>query len=357
MVFSDLHLHNWEYGATDLITGNSRLLSQKAEVENLINHCKKNNITRAFFCGDLFHTYGKLSTDVLSVAYHIFRAFKTAGIELHVLHGNHDINVRRVVFPVGGLKSSLTPFENMARIVYKPVILSFDDMYACLIPFTNSSTALKRFLTSIDTPPFSPTKPIYLFLHQGVQGAPVGSGYLIDEILHPSMIPKNITRAFTGHYHSHRDLGKLVIVGSHSQLTWADKGETRGALIVDTETGEYEMFENSLAPKFIEFSMEFLKNAIGMRLQLENEIFGNFIRVTNVDKGFNPEDIKKLRNIITSFGTRHVEFQFKDADPISISGNEIKEFNLDEIVKEFSKNLSERHIAIENQLRGNTYEI
>ena len=93
IVYSDLHLHNWEYGSKPTTSGyNSRLLQQKTFLYQLGHYCRENNIKDVFFCGDFFHTHGKLSTDVIYQGFSGIQYLNSQQINQYMLVGNHDIS-------------------------------------------------------------------------------------------------------------------------------------------------------------------------------------------------------------------------------------------------------------------------
>jgi len=92
IVFSDLHLHAWNYGArVDEGGMNSRLLGQAGAMYQMGAYANQNDIKNVFFCGDYFHTPGQIKTSVLQIANDIVHVLKTTyGVELHYIVGNHD---------------------------------------------------------------------------------------------------------------------------------------------------------------------------------------------------------------------------------------------------------------------------
>ena len=90
LIFSDLHVHNWTYGATQIDGWNSRLLVQEKFLDHLANVAAEEDIDVAVFCGDLFHQHGQLTADVLQVAYEGFRTLGNTIPDCYALVGNHD---------------------------------------------------------------------------------------------------------------------------------------------------------------------------------------------------------------------------------------------------------------------------
>ena len=91
IVFSDLHLHNWNYGARSIQGVNSRLLYQVRVLKQIEHYARRNRIKNIYFCGDLFHGHHTLHLGPLSFAAKVFSRWKKFGFNLVLLVGNHDI--------------------------------------------------------------------------------------------------------------------------------------------------------------------------------------------------------------------------------------------------------------------------
>ena len=279
LIFSDLHLHNWQYGST-LVNGmNSRLLDGANVLNQIAEYCKTNPIDYVVFGGDLFHTHGKIDAAVLKVAWEGIRNIIKHTGEMFLLVGNHDTSDKSMaVHAMHWLESF-----DQCTVIHKP---THNHLFSAL-PYTEDITVLKDFFRDAGQ---------ICFTHQGMAGVPIGSGFLINEIMTPSMIPSTIKHLFTGHYHKHTLVSDHVtVIGSTMQLTWADEGDKRGFLVYDTATGSIEQIE-SIAPKFVTVDWDALTD-IG---PCEN----NFVRVINYAR-YNQE---ATRVDIMESGARSVEF-------------------------------------------------
>jgi DNA repair exonuclease SbcCD nuclease subunit len=143
------------------------------------------------------------------------------------------------------------------------------------IPYSTEKNVLAEYLAR-------PT-PLYLtpnlyFLHQGVAGTEMGSGYIVNEIFEESMLPSHCTAAFSGHYHTFRKHSpRLYTVGSLTHQNWNDVNESKGFLIHDTDldtTQRYE-FSHPSEFKFLEDSFNNLSNL--------NSLINKVVRITDPD--------------------------------------------------------------------------
>jgi DNA repair exonuclease SbcCD nuclease subunit len=134
-------------------------------------------------------------------------------MRVYALVGNHDM------YSKNGTQHALHCISPYATIVSHPMHVEIlDSVPISLAPYTESEEVLKQFLKGT-------AKDSFVFMHQGVANVPMGSGFVVNEILKPDMIPDHISLAFTGHYHAHRQVGNLVVVGAPMQQSYADEGE------------------------------------------------------------------------------------------------------------------------------------
>ena len=211
LIFSDLHLHNWPYGASLVDGMNSRLKAQ-ADVLYAITDAAV-DADRVVFCGDLFHCHGKLDAAVLEVAWQGFhRIARLGNCPIDLLVGNHDMADKSMryhslqwmrAFNYGTKDSHFT-------VIDYPLHQSHNhDGPFSFLPYTEDKAVIEKFFAECGE---------VCFMHQGVAKVPMGSGFLIDEILTLDMIPDHVKHVFTGHYHQHNKVSdKLTIVGSTMQ--------------------------------------------------------------------------------------------------------------------------------------------
>jgi len=325
--------------------------------------CCNNSIEELFFCGDFFHVHNTINTDVLFLANRAIEYIAINNINHHMLVGNHDIsrsfkkdyNNRVLLEP-----NSISIFNKKAHIYSSPYVCKLinNEYYASFVPYIENKDLLLDILdkiSKVDTGKFKH----FLFMHQGVSNVPIGSGFILNEFLSPDMIPDNVTRAFVGHYHVHRDLGKLVIVGPPMQHTRADKYEQGGCLFVDASTGEFTrelVYKNS---KFVELTEDFVELSLkmGKENELKNLVNFNFVRVLDFKGNMeNAETIKEL--LITKFDAEFVDFQFNE-DSKSKENEKPSDTSLsiEQLISEYNNGLFPREQEVGALLREGKYAI
>ena len=202
------------------------------------------------------------------------------------------------------------------------------------LPYTEDKAVIEKF--------FEDAIDHVCFMHQGVAKVPMGSGFLIDEILTQDMIPSHVKHVFTGHYHQHNRVSdKLTIVGSTMQHTWNDTGDDRGYVWYDTETGEIEHVDVG-APRFQTLNLagrgscDWIYHERGADASDISLAFrGNFVRVQD----YNPQFKDEIREgLMGEAGARSVEFVPKVAETkkLDLSGN-TGGFHLPTLVDEYTK--------------------
>jgi DNA repair exonuclease SbcCD nuclease subunit len=274
LIFSDLHLHQWSYGADYAFGRNSRLEGQEKFLFDIQTYISENDIDYCVFGGDLFHTHGKVDMEVIHIAIEGLRGIKRAvNHDCYALIGNHDIKQK------GG--------DDYIRSLYAAsgwVTPSFNTpMNAAGMGFINYQDDNDEFLRQFKMLCATPSAKV-IFTHQGVKSVEVGSGFEI---------------VFTGHYHRHQVVApNLTVIGSPMQHTWGDKGEDRGFILIDLDTGRWKFRPYEKAPKFVEVDAG-LGNKAGLL-----EIEGNFVRVLG-----KVDEKKVITENLLSLGAKAVEFQ------------------------------------------------
>ena len=231
-------MYEWSMGSAINNAGvNSRLYSQYLVVKQILDYCLEHQIKHVFFGGDWFHTFNTISAITLHWSIKSLQLLTDNQIQVYINDGNHDHATR------SGQYTSLTAFERPYCYVSQDRSFDVGGLKVKMVGYKENRDAL---LMNIEHEHVD-----MLFLHQGVSGEPMLSGFVIpNEILRPSDIPSD-TICWTGHYHNHKIISpNLTIVGAPLQHTWGDAGQTRGWIDYNTDTGEMLHIE-SKAPKFL----------------------------------------------------------------------------------------------------------
>lgn len=304
LLFSDIHLHTWEFGSSIDSQGfNSRLTGGLKVIDRVYEEASSRGIKYIIFTGDLFHVRNGVSPQVLHRTFECFKdnSYSHPDVEIFLMLGNHDFT-RDMKFTSVRCLSSIP----RVKVISEPIQdckLFGGDILASFNPYTPDSDCFRRLLTS-------PSCPDVHFAHQGFGGlAQDPRNYYIDEIASvddmSQWFGRKSVEIISGHYHDHalltgsdRDLDSLYgfFVGAPSQQNFGDVGANRGFLTY--ELGSRKPVFHSLEdinPLFVDVSED---TPIS-----ELNISGNFVRclaypdvmedlVTHTNK-FNPEAVVK----------------------------------------------------------------
>jgi len=330
LIFSDIHFHNWSYGASYENGWNSRLLDQKKVCDQLVDLSYRHNVDYVIFCGDLFHTHGKIESGPLYIASDLFSRFKKPDRKIIVLVGNHDL----------GIKKGATSVDWLAKLDVKIVHDTYINDKFGFIAYTDNEQSFKDSCFKLKEHNLD-----YWFLHQGVKNVPVGSDFVVPNEFSFD-IPENLKMVFTGHYHNHTQVidRPITIIGSPMQFNWSDTEKTRGCIILDTWTHEWK-FHPLDSPKFIALKgLDSFFNA--------NNVENNFVKIT--------EEIPiifmdEIRSKLMEAGARAVEFSFK-ASKAKV-GMTTNVFDINSLIKRYINlnKVDNKGQNIADQLREGNY--
>lgn len=257
LIFSDFHAHNFKYGAKRVSVPaqmglyNSRLADSLRVLTEMRMYAHRHGIECVLFGGDLFHRRSAVSTDVFNLVLESLSYFETDGIELHLLVGNHDMADRL------GHVHSLEAFDFLPNVFIHDSVnlvptLGFDMV---TVPYTDDVNEARRRLQRAGELVYDPDNTI-LLAHLGMQGAKVGSDYVLisdGDIVTKDVPNERFAGCFFGHFHEHQQLfSNGWFIGASHQHNWGDSGGKRGFLHVKLEGGKvsFKRLETS-APRFI----------------------------------------------------------------------------------------------------------
>jgi DNA repair exonuclease SbcCD nuclease subunit len=296
IVFSDLHAHNFPYGATrTTIPGlgglyNSRLADTAAVLDEILEYAKQTKIEHVVFCGDLFHRRTSVPTDVRHVVVDRLQKFADEDIQLYMIPGNHDMGDR-----IGNYHHlvGLGELSEFVHVYDKTNAKDLEEVQFVFLPYTDSLEEAKRRLEVAGNLAEYSGKPSILFGHLGMQGATVGSDYvLINEAdITVSDVPNTkFAACFFGHFHEHQQLfSNGWFVGATHQHNWGDAYGSRGYLHVKVEKGKVEIHEQirTMAPEFVT-----TRDGKTSRGELSMMKANDFVRNITKDKFLDREELR-----------------------------------------------------------------
>lgn len=209
--------------------------------------------------GDLFDQRGIIKTSCFDMLYRHRVKWREAGIRHIDNVGNHDQEDR------DGEIHPLKIFEEFDWIVCtKPTLI--EDVKWVIVPYMKDITEAVKDAKE--------AKAKALFIHGGVKGA-----WRNDKSQDPDGFDiaqfKKIPTVFSGHYHYRHKVGNVQYIGSPYQQSFAEKGQDKGIMIFDDQTGETEFHEVPGTPKHYE---------VEATIDEDGEIICPDIGSTSIDK-------------------------------------------------------------------------
>jgi DNA repair exonuclease SbcCD nuclease subunit len=256
LLFSDFHAHNFRYGSYrvpfDGREGlyNSRLIDAIEVLRQIDAYADDNGIPLILFGGDLFHKRQHVSTEVFNLV-HSQLCHMARNKKLLLVPGNHDYADR------AGNIHSLEPFRGETNIeVSTGGLHSFKDFAVCALPYDDDKTTIVASLEKLGDLAEAQEVPTILLAHTGIQGARVGSDYVLvaDHDIQVSDVPRDkFLGCFFGHYHQHQQVfSNGWFIGATHQHNWGDAGTTRGFLHASIRDGQLSFVQvPTVAPCFV----------------------------------------------------------------------------------------------------------
>ncbi len=290
VVVSDVHAHNWSACSTTTNGLNSRLLDTTLELTRVRQHMLHYGIKYIVNCGDLFHVRGKPPTEAVNLMLANAKSLKKQGAEQFYLRGNHDTSLE-------SKHHSLEPFKEYGLVIDKPMRFKIEDTECVGIPYCVTIEELEEGLKLVRP------KTKLLFMHQGVHGVPLRSGYIPGEMMKPSLLPKSTLLNILGHYHEYQWINKnSLYVGSLTQHNWGDEGIGKYFLEVRIRIPPDELLEVN----------EQLTRAPQFKTLYEGSLLKGFDIQNNFCRFHLYQSIShrasEIRDTLMSNGARHVEF-------------------------------------------------
>jgi DNA repair exonuclease SbcCD nuclease subunit len=236
LIFSDLHAHNFKYGSKrvgyrDCGMYNSRLLDTLGVLDEIKDYALAHGIKTILFGGDLFHRRQVYHTDVFNMVFQKIKEMSDEGLGFLMIPGNHDYADRV------GLVHALQPFEALADVWVSPLVLPrmiTDECTVLCVPYTPDLDTARANLKFVGRLADDTDGPTILLAHLGMQGARVGSDYILvsdGDVTVKDVPHESFTACFFGHYHQHQQLfGNGWYIGATHEQNWGDSGGLRGFL-------------------------------------------------------------------------------------------------------------------------------
>lgn len=241
VAFSDLHAHNWkDFCHLDGTTGlNSRLLDAVHCIVQIREYCISHDISTVVFLGDMFETKGVVPFSVFNPIYAELTLFKTVGIHLIMLVGNHDLTTRACEI------HAMQAFKTFATVVDKPTLIKNAEKSAFLAaPFTYDINIFNQYLEILQAKGEAAVGyDLVRLLHCDCAKAKVESGFIVYHDIKPDIFKfADYCITLMGHYHMHQWVhSKACYVGSTQSCHIGEANVEKGFVDVTVSKGACEI--------------------------------------------------------------------------------------------------------------------
>jgi DNA repair exonuclease SbcCD nuclease subunit len=287
LLFTDLHLDNWNAYSTTLSNGyNSRLAKQIQLLDNLLMYAKK-NVDYVVFAGDLFNRRLLVPTDVLHLAFETFSDYPDTPI--YLLVGNHDMYDNN---PTHTILSVFREFDNVFVISRDTTIYFQPQTHVTLVPYGISIPAAS---TKLDKDAYQ-----ILVTHYGLAEAKLGpSNFRMESDLTVKKIREfGYDLSLFGHIHKAQALtDQIVVLGSAMAHSFHEAGEPKFFYVFDGEDRSLVKYPTN-APEFLVHNVNSEEEFYSIDTQ-----DGNYHRINILTPKITFDDVKNYTdtNVIISF--------------------------------------------------------
>lgn len=224
----------------------------------------KYNVKTILCSGDLFDKRKNIDFRVLhNVKDHFFKELEKREMVMYIIAGNHDV-VYKNTNRLNSLDLLLSEYVHKSSVVilHEPSTLLFDGMEIGLVPWINEENyenSMKYIANHSHLP--------LLIGHFEMTGlsefSSITHGVSKD-------IFSDYEQVISGHYHTPIIEGNIWYPGSPLEFTWADYGQSKGFVLLDTTTREY----NKVITKQKMFHKVFYDDTKELELKKQRSQFG-----------------------------------------------------------------------------------
>ena len=156
--------------------------------------------------------------------------------KVHMLVGNHDCYYKNNN-EVNSISLTCAEYDNITTYQDVPQVVEIGGSNILFIPWI----AAAHYAESINT--ISTAKADVAMGHLEINGNEIMPGLFCDHGLDRELF-KRYERVFSGHYHAQQDDGHIRYLGAPYEITWNDYNTAKGFHIYDTDTREFEFYQN-----------------------------------------------------------------------------------------------------------------
>lgn len=223
------------------------------------------------------------------------------GQRLYAFPGNHDMYLKNS-WDINSLK----PLSKHIRGLSNVSKIEFDGRRFWVLPFIHYESEYMRVLGSIEKR-YKPGD--VLLTHVGVKNALLNTCFLLKSWSVVDFTQCPFDKIFTGHFHSHQQVGDNVwYPGSPIPFKFDEGDVDHGFIVYDTDTHTHEFVsiwygekDSSAPPQYLTLDKASLDSIPAA------EIAGNIIRVA-LDRGYTHNERLEIKEKLEQLGARDVRW-------------------------------------------------
>lgn len=245
---------------------------QESFFRDLIPLLKEEGVTDLIHLGDVYDVRKYINFKALKKSFGFFTEILLAsGMNIHLIVGNHDTYYKNTL-EINAINELLgwTDFN-----IYETAEeIKIDSMKFLMVPWICSSNH-DEIMSMIDN-----SEADICCGHFDISGF-----YMMRNVVNQGGMPANtfskFKRTFSGHFHIPSESNNIIYVGTPYELSWADYGDKKRIMILDTCSNKLEVIENP----FSIFEKIFFKKGIDIP---EGNYYNKIIKiyVNQEDNGY-----------------------------------------------------------------------
>ena len=262
LLLGDPQFHNYKAHSTLIEGVNSRLLNIEQAWQDAIEQGVKSGCDLALVCGDIFEVRGSIRPSVYNRVFGLMQ-YMASQMRVVMIAGNHDMEHYRggdTAIDAFGAIHGITVLKPPYGHEFRGGTRIFG------IPYVHRIDEFKAIYEKL----CSDERPDIIMIHQGIDDFDL-TGHIPETGVTVEYLNEHKPEdawVFSGHYHTHKVDGRIVMVGAPVQHMFSDEGQLRGYMIFDPEADRVRFHELS-APEFV---------TITSKKQLP-AAKGNFVRI------------------------------------------------------------------------------
>jgi DNA repair exonuclease SbcCD nuclease subunit len=267
----------------------------------------ENNMDSIYVLGDIFDRATNIKNEVFIPVFTKLYEMKEKGINFLFLLGNHDIiNVDN--------DSIVETFKPIGKVIKE--VEKDDGKNFTFLPYTKDEDKVGNALGQG-----------VLFTHLPIADFEFDNSYHATEKNSFSRsVFESFSLVFTGHFHRHQVWNNIIYVGAPFQQFRDEAGQTKGFIVFDTDTENWELIEYTEAPTYTFLKYDDLINLASM------EFTNKFVCVEITKK---IKDFAKLKYILYQKGAVDIIPIFeKNVEEVKVDKEIKTNQNIEEIVRE-----------------------